>query len=316
MGIMSIREAYGRALAAYGAENPEVVVLDADTSSSTLSHFFAEAFPDRFFNVGIAEPCLVDVAVGLALGGKIPFANAFAALISLRAAEQVRTSVCYGRTNVKLAAGYAGLSDFKDGPTHNAIMDLAVMRAMPEMTVIVPADAVETSKWVKVVAEYDGPVYLRLSRAAAQSIHDEGLRVEIGKGLTLRPGTDVCLIATGSMVGRTMEAAEGLAREGIEARVLEIHTLKPLDRDLVIQAAEETGALVTAEEHSVIGGLAGAVSEAPLERVGLRDTFGRTGLDAEALMDFYGLGVEDIIKAGKRVLERKTTRNVDRVRPA
>ncbi|HLE04812.1 MAG TPA: transketolase family protein, partial [Anaerolineales bacterium] len=186
MGVMSIREAYGRALAAYGAENPEVVVLDADTSFSTLSHFFAEAFPDRFFNVGIAEPCLVDVAVGLALGGKIPFANAFAALISLRAAEQVRTSVCYARTNVKLAAGYAGLSDFKDGPSHNAIMDLAVMRAMPEMIVIVPADAVETSKWVKVVAEYDGPVYLRLSRAAAPPVHDESLKVEIGKGLTLR----------------------------------------------------------------------------------------------------------------------------------
>ena len=323
MGVMSIREAYGRALAAYGAENPEVVVLDADTSSSTLSSFFAEAFPDRFFNVGIAEPCMVDVAVGLALGGKIPFANAFAALISLRAAEQVRTSVCYARTNVKLAAGYAGLSDFKDGPTHNAIMDLAVMRAMPEMIVIVPADAVETSKWVRIVAEYDGPVYLRLSRAAAPPVHDENLRVEIGKGLTLRSGADVCLIATGSMVGRTMEAAEGLAREGIEARVLEIHTLKPLDRDLIIQAAEETGALVTAEEHSVIGGLAGAVSEAlaeafptHLERVGLRDTFGRTGLDPEALMDFYGLGVEDIIRAARRALERRITGNVDRVRRA
>jgi transketolase len=312
MAEMPMREGYGRALAEYGEINPDVVVLDADTSASTLSHFFAQRFPERFFNIGIAEPCMVDVAVGLALGGKIPFANAFAALVSLRALEQIRTCVCYARRNVKLAAGYAGLSDFKDGPTHHAIMDIATMRAMPEMTVIVPADALEAGKWVPVVAEYEGPVYLRLSRAVTIPVHDESLQVEIGKGITLRDGSDVTIVGTGSMVGRSLLAVEELAKEGIEARVLEIHTIKPLDVDLIWQAAEETGAIVTAEEHSVIGGLGGAVAEAlcvgrpvALERVGVADTFTCTALDPESLMDACGLAVEDIVTAVKRVLGRK-----------
>jgi len=312
MAEMSMREGYGRALAEYGEINPDVVVLDADTSASTLSRFFAERFPERFLNIGIAEPCLVNVAVGLALGGKIPFANAFAALVSLRALEQIRTCVCYARKNVKLAAGYAGLSDFKDGPTHHAIMDIATMRAMPEMTVIVPADALEAGKWVPIMAEYRGPVYLRLSRAATIPVHDDSLQVEIGKGIMLRDGSEVTIVGTGSMVGRSLLAAEELAKEGIEARVLEIHTIKPLDVDLVRQAAGETGAMVTAEEHSVIGGLGGAVAEAlcggrpvPLERVGIADTFTRTALDPQSLMDACGLAVEDIMSAAKGALARK-----------
>jgi transketolase len=312
MAEMSMREGYGRALAEYGEINPDVVVLDADTSASTLSHFFAQRFPQRFFNIGIAEPCMVDVAVGLALGGKIPFVNAFAALLSLRAVEQIRTCVCYACTNVKLAAGYAGLSDFKDGPTHHAILDIAMMRALPEMTVIVPADALEAGKWVPVVAEYEGPVYLRLSRAATLPVHDESLQVEMGKGITLREGSDLTIIGTGSMVGRSLLAAEKLAEEGLSARVLEIHTIKPLDVDLIRQAAEETGALVTAEEHSVIGGLGGAVAEAlgeghpvPLERVGVPDTFTCTALDPESLMDACGLAVEDIVSAARQVQTRK-----------
>jgi len=312
MAELSMREAYGRALAEYGEVNPNVVVLDADTSASTLTQFFAQRFPDRFINVGIAEPCMVDVAVGLALGGKIPFANAFAALISLRAMEQVRTCVCYGRTNVKLAASYAGLSDFKDGPTHHAILDIAMMRALPGMTVIVPADALEAARWVPVVAEYEGPVYLRISRAATLAVHDESLEVKIGKGITLCEGSDVTIIGTGSMVGRSLLAAEELAKEGIEARVLEINTIKPLDVDLIRQAAEETGAVVTAEEHSVIGGLGGAITEAlcsgrptPVERVGIVDTFACTALDPESLMDAYGLAVEYIVSAAKRALARK-----------
>jgi transketolase len=255
---------------------------------------------------------MVDVAVGLALGGKIPFANAFAALVSLRALEQIRTCVCYARRNVKLAAGYAGLSDFKDGPTHHAIMDIATMRAMPDMTVIVAADALEAGKWVPVVAEYEGPVYLRLSRAVTIPVHDESLQVEIGTGITLREGSDVTVVGTGSMVGRSLLAAEKLAEEGIEARILEIHTIKPLDVDLIRQAAEETGAVVTAEEHSVIGGLGGAVAEAlcggrpaPLERVGIADTFACTALDPESLMDACGLAVEDIVAAVKRAMARK-----------
>jgi len=312
MATLSMREAYGIALADYGAKNSKVVVLDADTSSSTMSQLFARKFPERFINVGIAEPCLVDVAVGLALGGKVPFANAFAALISLRALEQVRTCVCYARTNVKLAAGYAGLSDFKDGPTHHAITDLALMRALPGMTVIVPADAVETSKWVPVIAEYDGPVYFRLSRSATLSVHDESLEVRIGKGITLKDGSDVTLIAIGAMVGKSLLAAGKLEQEGIHARVIEMSTLKPLDTEIIDRAAEETRAIVTAEEHSVIGGLGGAVAEAlscgiptVLERVGIADTFARTGLDADAVMDAFGLSVENIIHSAKKALSRK-----------
>ena len=312
MGELAIREAYGRALADYGAQNPDVMVLDVDTSSSTLSSYFAERFPTRFFNIGIAEPCMIDVAVGLALGGKIPFANGFAALLALRAVEQIRTCVCYARTNVKIAASYAGLSDFKDGPTHHAITDLAIMRALPEMTVIVPADATETAKWVPVIAEYDGPVYLRLSRAASLPVHDQSLELTIGRGITLRPGGDVTLIGTGSMVGRSLLAAEQLAQKGIDARVLEIHTIKPLDRDLILLAAEETGALVTVEEHTLIGGLGGAVAEAlvkahpvPLECVGIADTFARTAPSPDPLMDAFGLAVKDIVAAATRVLQRR-----------
>jgi len=307
-----MREGYGRALADYGEVNHDVVVLDADTSASTLSCFFARRFPERFINVGIAEPCLVDVAVGLALGGKIPFANAFAALLALRAMEQIRTCVCYARTNVKLVAHYAGLSDFKDGPTHHSIVDIAAMRALPEMTVIVPADALEAARWVPVIAETEGPVYLRISRAATLAVHDDSLRLKIGQGLTLREGHDVTIAGTGSMVGRSLLAAEHLAREGISARVLEIHTIKPLDVSLLRQAAEETGAIVTAEEHSIVGGLGGAVAEALasvypvlLERVGIADTFARTALDPDSLMDACGLAVSDVVTAARRALARK-----------
>jgi len=317
---ISMREGYGRALADYGEVNRDVVVLDADTSASTLTCYFAQRFPERFVNVGIAEPCMVDVAVGLALGGKVPFANAFAALLALRAMEQIRTCVCYARTNVKLVAHYAGLSDYKDGPTHHSIVDIAAMRALPEMTVIVPADALEAAKWVPIIAEYEGPVYLRISRAATIGVHNkrsdhkrsDGLRLKIGQGLTLREGRDVTIAGTGSMVGRSLLAAENLAREGISARVLEIHTVKPLDVSLLRQAAEETGAIVTAEEHSIVGGLGGAVAEAlagvyptPLERVGIADTFARTALDPESLMDACGLAVSDVVAAARRALARK-----------
>ena len=312
MSAMSIREGYGRALAEYGQANARVVVLDADTSSSTLSSFFASRFPERFFNVGIAEPCMVDVAVGLALGGQIPFVNAFAALLSLRALEQVRTSVCYARTNVKLAASYAGVSDFKDGPTHYSITDLAIMRALPEMTVIVAADAAEAGRWVPLVAELDGPAYLRLSRGSALPAGTEGMKLEVGRGLTLRAGRDVTLVATGTMVGRCLKAADELATKGIAARVLEIHTLKPIDADLLCRAAEETGALVTAEEHSIVGGLGGAVAEvlsagypAPLERVGIGDRFAKTGPSPEAVMDAFGLSIESIANAAQRAMARR-----------
>jgi transketolase len=310
--IQWMREGYGRALAAYGAQNPDVVVLDADTSGSTLSSYFADRYPERFYNVGIAEQALVDVAVGLALGGKVPFANAFAALMSLRALEQIRTCVCYARVNVKLAAGYAGVSDYKDGPTHHSIADIAIMRALPNMTVVVPADAQEAAGFVRLVAEYDGPVYLRLNRGPALPARSPGGMLKIGRGVTLRDGSDVTVIAAGAMVGRSLLAADALAAQGISARVLSMHTVKPLDADLVRQAAAETRAIVTAEEHSIVGGLGGAVAEAlldgdpvPLERVGIGDRFACTAPDADTLMDAYGLAVEDVVEAAQRVLARQ-----------
>jgi len=308
---MWMREGYGQALAEYGAQNPNVVVLDADTSGSTLSSYFAERFPTRFYNVGIAEQALVDVAVGLALGGKVPFANAFAALMSLRALEQIRTCVCYARVNVKLAAGYAGLSDYKDGPTHHSITDIAIMRALPNMTVVVPADAAEAAAFVKLVAEHDGPVYFRLNRGPALPAHAADQALEIGRAVTLREGTDVTIIGTGAMVGRSLLAAEKLAATGVSARVLSMHTVKPLDVEIIRCAAAETGAIVTAEEHSVLGGLGGAVAEAlvdgdpvPLERIGIDDRFACTAPDAETLMDAYGLAVDGVVAAAERSLAR------------
>jgi transketolase len=312
MAEISMREAYGKALAEYGADHPNIVALDVDTSASTLSNFFAQRFPERFYNIGIAEPCMVDVAAGLALGGLTPFINGFASLLALRALEQIRTCVCYARTNVKIAASYAGLSDFKDGATHYSITDLANMRALPGMTVVVPADAAESAAFVPLVAEHDGPVYLRLSRAGALPVPltDEPLR--IGKGRTLRAGSDLTIVATGAMVGRSALAAEELARQGINARLIEIHTLKPLDRDLLLQAAGETGAFVTAEEHTIIGGLGSAVAELlaeeaplPLQRVGIRDRFCPTARNLDKLMDACGLAVGDITAAANRALRMK-----------
>ncbi len=312
MANLAMREAYGRALAEYGAINKKVVALDADTASSTLSNMFEKRFPDRFFNFGIAEPCMIDAAVGMALAGMVPFANAFAALVAFRALEQVRTCVCYARTNVKIASSYAGVSDFKDGPTHHAISDIAVMRSLPEMTVIVPADGNEAAAFVPLIAEFDGPVYFRLNRAATLPVSHPGEALSIGKGIVRRQGPDLTLIACGSMVGRSMQAAEALALRGIQARVLEIHTIKPLDAGLILQAAADTGAVVTAEEHTVMGGLGSAVAEAlavarpvPLEMVGIHDAFARTGPDPEAIMDACGMGVSDIVNAADSVIGRK-----------
>ncbi len=309
------RQAYGKALAEYGDVNPDVVVLDADVSSSTLTKYFADRHPTRFFNLGVTEASMVNVGVGFALSGKIPFVNTFAALLTLRACEQIRTCVAYANANVKLIGGYAGLSDYKDGPTHFAVNDVALMRAMPNMVVIAPADNIEAARMVPVIAEHDGPVYMRISRAAVPDVFGADHQVTIGKGVTLRQGYDVTIVGSGSMMGRCVRAAEQLAAEGVDVRLLNIHTLKPLDVELLQQAAEETGALVTAEDHSVIGGLGGAVAEAlgrccptVLEYVGLQDTFAGTGLDTETLMDAWGLSVQDIVDAARRALQRKARR--------
>lgn len=312
MAEISMREAYGRALAEYGEKNPLVVALDVDTSASTLSNFFAKRFPDRFYNIGIAEPCMVDVAAGLALGGFTPFINGFASILSLRALEQIRSCVCYANTNVKIAASYAGLSDFKDGATHYSISDLANVRALPGLTVIVPADAAEAADWVPIVAEHEGPVYLRISRAGAIPVHQPQSRLEIGKARTLYAGSDLTIITIGSMAGRSLQAVEALDTMGISARMVEMHTLKPIDRDSIIQCAEETGAIVTAEEHSIIGGLGSAVAEVlgetcpvPMQRVGVNDFFCPTGRNLDTLMDTCGLSVAAITSAAQQVMKRK-----------
>jgi transketolase len=301
------------ALADYGDLNPDVVVLDADVSSSTLTRYFAERHPSRFFNMGVTEASMVNVGVGFALAGTVPFVNTFAALLTLRACEQIRTCVAYANTNVKLIGGYSGLSDYKDGPTHFAINDVALMRAMPNMVVVSPADNVEAAKMVAAIAERDGPIYMRISRAVVPDVFDDSHQIHLGKGVIVCQGSDATIVGSGSMVGRCVQAAAALARENIHVRVLSLHTIKPLDVDMIRQAAEETGALVTAEDHSVIGGLGSAVSEAlashypaPVEFVGLNDTFAETGPDPDTLMDAWGLSVNDVVEAARRAVRRKT----------
>jgi len=308
------RKEFGEALAEYGATNPNVVVLVADVSSSVMTTYFAQRFPERFFNVGVAEAGMVDTAVGFALGGTIPFVNTFAGLL-LRATEQIRTCVAYAKTNVKLIGGFAGLSDFKDGPTHHSVIDIAVMRAMPNIVVLVPADSIEAKKMLPLVAQYQGPVYMRISRAEMPIIFDDNHKVEIGKGVVVRNGKDITLIANGHMVSRSIEAANVLSSQGIEARVVNIHTVKPLDIPLIRKCAEETGAMVTAEEHSVVGGLGSAVAEVlvrecpvPVEMVGIADRFTETARDFDSLLDHYGMSVEDIAKAAQRALDRRKKR--------
>ena len=306
------RQAYGMALAEYGEINPKVVVLDADVSSSTLTSYFARKFPRRFFNVGVTEASMVDVGVGLALGGYIPFVNTFAALLTLRAFEQIRTCVAYARTNVKLIGGYSGLSDYKDGPTHFATNDMSVMRSLPDMVVLSPADNVEAACLVPVIAEYDGPVYARISRAVVPDVFNSSHTASIGKGTLIRDGNEVTIIATGSVVSRSVEAARRLAVDGIDVRLISMHSVKPIDREMVLKAAEETGAIVTAEDHTIVGGLGSAVAETvtkgkpvPLEMVGLADTFAETGPDPDTLMDAWGMSAQDIIAAVHQVLKRK-----------
>jgi len=309
--LVLMRKAYGEALVQLGRDNPDVVVLSADVSNSDFSYMFQEAFPDRFFNVGIAEQCLIDVAVGLAYCGKIPFANSFAFLLATRALEMVRTHCCYGEANVKLMAAYGGVSDSFDGPTHHAITDIAIMRSLPNMTVVVPSDTVAVAKLLPQVAAWQGAVYFRMNRNEVPVLFDHTYEPKIGKAVDVRPGKDVTLIGTGLMLSRCLEAAEILADEGIDARVMEMHTIKPLDADAVVKAARDTGALVTAEEHNIIGGLGAAVTEVvsdaypvPVKRVGIPDRFTETGPYA-ALLDRYGMAVADVVKAARAAVAAK-----------
>ena len=309
--LYSMRKAYGESLVELGKARPEVVVLSADVSNSDHSGMFEMAYPERFFNVGIAEPALVDVAVGLANGGRVPIANTFSFLFATRALEQIRTHLCYGQQNVKLAGAYSGLSDSFDGPTHQSISDIAIMRSLPAMTVVVPADPLAVKKLLPRIVDWTGPVFFRLCRNEVPQIFTEAYEPQIGQGVVIRDGMDVTLICCGVMVARSLVAAEKLAEQSIQARVVELHTIKPLDTTLVWRCAEETRAIVTVEEHSIIGGLGGAIAETlavgypvPMERVGISDTFTESGPYAE-LMDKYGLGIGDIVSAVKRAVARK-----------
>lgn len=308
---VSMRKTYGEALVALGKKNEKVVALSADVANSDHSFMFSEAFPERFVNVGIAEQSLVDVAVGLANTGKIPFANTFAFLFATRALEMIRTHLCYGKSNVKLMGAYAGLSDSFDGPTHHSITDLAILRSLPAMTIVVPSDPHSVGTFLDQAAEIDGPVYCRLNRNEVPVIYGDEYRPVVGEAYTAREGGDLTIIACGLMVSRALAAADQLAGIGIKARVLDMHTIKPLDVDAVTTAARETGAIVTCEEHSLVGGLGGAIAEVlvenapvPMRRVGVDDRFAETG-PYEEILNAYGMAIKDIVRAAEDVVGRK-----------
>ena len=303
---VATRESYGNALKELGAENPNVLVLDADLAGATKTGVFKKAYPDRFFDCGIAEGNMVGIAAGLATTGKIPFCSTFAMFAAGRAFEQVRNSVGYPHLNVKIAATHAGISVGEDGAAHQCNEDIALMRTIPGMVVLNPADDVEARAAVKAAAEYEGPVYLRFGRLAVPVFNDEAnYKFEIGKGILLREGTDLTIVATGLCVNSALEAAEKLAAEGISAEVINIHTIKPLDEEIILKSAKKTGKVVTAEEHSVIGGLGSAVCDVlseklptPVKKIGVYDVFGESG-PAVKLLEKYkldGAGVYEQIK--------------------
>ncbi len=308
---IATREAYGQALVELGATH-DFVVLDADLAAATKTGMFKKAYPDRFFDCGIAEGNMMSVAAGIAATGTVPFVSTFAMFAAGRAFEQVRNSVGYPHLNVKIGATHAGVTVGEDGATHQCNEDIALMRTIPGMTIINPADAVEARAAVKAALEMQGPVYMRFGRAPVPVLNDgDTYQFEIGRGVTLAEGTDVTIVATGIMVNIALSARDLLAEEGISARVVNIHTIKQLDTDLITACARETGAVVTAEEHSIIGGLGSAVCEClaetspvPTERVGVRDTYGRSGT-VPALLEYYGLTDKAIAEAAKRVVARK-----------
>lgn len=308
---IATRDAYGKALLALGAENSNVVVLDADLSKSTKTADFAKKYPERFFNMGIAESNLLGTAAGLATTGKIPFASTFAIFAVGRAFEQIRNSIAYPKLNVKIAATHAGISVGEDGGSHQAVEDVGIMRAVPNMTVLVPADGEETRQVILAAAEYKGPVYIRMGRLALPVLFGEDYHFEIGKANVLKDGTDVALMANGMMVSMALEAADQLAAEGISVSVVNVASVKPLDEETIVRVAKQTKAVVTAEEHNIIGGLGSAVAEVlserqptPMVRVGLKDRFGESGRPQE-LLEKFGLTRENLVKAVHEVLAKK-----------
>ncbi|QJA09969.1 transketolase family protein [Romboutsia sp. CE17] len=311
MSKIATRDAYGKTLLKLGEINDDVVVLDADLSKSTKTNDFSKAFPNRFFNMGIAEQNLIGAACGLATAGKIPFASTFAMFATGRAFEVIRNSVCYPKLNVKICATHAGITVGEDGASHESIEDIAIMRAIPNMTVVVPADGIETEKVILEAAKYNGPMYVRLGRSAVPTLFNEDYKFEIGKGSVVRDGNDATIIACGMMVNEAIIAHEALKSEGINVRVINMSTIKPIDRELIINAAKETKAIVTAEEHSIVGGLGSAVSEVVSEecpvvvkKVGVKDVFGESGTPAE-LLEKHGLTAKHIVESVKEAINNK-----------
>lgn len=308
---IATRDSYGAALVELGKSNPDLVVLDADLSAATKTGIFKKAFPDRFINAGIAEGNMMSVAAGLATTGKTVFASSFAMFAAGRAFEQVRNSIGYPHLNVKIGATHAGISVGEDGATHQCCEDIALMRSIPGMTILNPADDTEARKAVFAAAALDGPVYLRLGRLAVPVLFDKDYPFAVGKGVQLVAGNDVTIVATGLLVAEALIAAEQLKNEGISARVIDMATIKPIDRDILVAAARETGAIVTAEEHNVIGGLGSAVTEVicetvpvPVLRVGVMDTFGKSG-PAKELLPLFGLCAANIAAKAKDAIKAK-----------
>jgi transketolase len=310
---LSTRVEYGKILVELGAKNKDIVVLDADLSGSTQTAAFGKVFPDRFFNLGIAEQDLMSTAAGFATSGKIPFASTFAIFATGRAWEQIRQSIAYASLNVKIVASHGGVTVGEDGGSHQAIEDVALMRILPNMTVLVPADGTEVRRMVEWAVSYYGPVYIRTSRHPFPVIFDEGFTFQVGRGNILRDGRDITLAGIGLMVHHCLEAAELLAAQGIAARVLNLSSVKPIDWELIVDSARQTGAFVTAEEHLVSGGLGSAVAEVlgdyfpvPLKRVGMKDTFGTSG-KPEVLLEHFGLMPRDIVQAAHQALKYKSS---------
>lgn len=311
MSKIATRDAYGDALVSLGKKRDDIVVLDADLSGSTKTSKFAKAFPDRFFNMGIAEQDMMGTAAGLAVGGKLPFVSTFAVFATGRAWEQVRQSICYPKLNVKIVASHAGITVGEDGGSHQSLEDIAVMRVIPHMTVIVPADGPETLQAIEAAAGMNGPCYVRVGRSKVPVVCTEDYRFAIGKAHVFNQGKEAAIVAAGIMVAEALKARDLLKAEAIDAGVINMSTIKPLDEAALIDAAKRCGAIVTAEEHSIIGGLGGAVAEVlsgscpvPLVRVGVKDAFGTSG-DGDGLMKHYGLSAGDIVSAVKEAIKKK-----------
>jgi len=310
--MKAIREAYGETLAKLGIENKNIVVLDADVSGSTKSGMFGGQFPERFYNMGVCEANMIGAASGLSSVGKVPFVNTFAVFMINRGADAIRNSICYPNLNVKFAGAYSGMSDSYDGATHHSIEDISFMRTMPNMTVFSVCDEVQTSKLTKEASEINGPVYLRLSRAVMPKVYDEDQSFRAGGSVTLKEGRDVTVMATGYMVHKALEAAKELEGYGVSVRVVDMYSIKPIDKGVIIRAAKETKGIITLEEHSIIGGLGSAVSEVvtqntlvPMKILGIKDTFTETG-DYEQLLKKYDLSAEAVLEAVKELIPEKS----------